>query len=613
MTIQSVAYRNREIFAPQRVEIEERTDGSLILQSPIVLNDFDRSVCDYVPVWAREAPDRIFLAERTASGEWRSLSYAEAWAATRSIGEALLAMGAAPGDRIAILSGNSVDHALMMLASMAIGCCVCPISPNYSLLVGGMSRLTDIGRILKPSFVFASQSGRSLITARVIPEFASARWITRDESDRATPIARLLATTPGQRFEQAFGALKPEMLAKILFTSGSTGPPKGVMITHRMLVSAVEMSGQLIEPPEIPVQVEWLPWHHTMGGNAIFNSILKNGGTHYIDDGRPLPNEFQRTLANLQEISPTSMLNVPAGYVMLVDALERDPKLRAKFFRNMRHLTYGGAALSKATISQLQALAVETIGVRIPILSGYGATEASPPICITHWPTERTGELGLPVPGLKVKLVPTDGRYELRIKGPNVTPGYYARPELNIVSFDDEGYYKVGDVVTFVNASRPEQGLLFAGRLSESFKLNSGTWVVPDEIRRSLIKAAGAALQDIVVAGENRDSIAVLVWPSLAGAAKHVSDPASLKEPAALARDSGLIGYLQEALSAHNRESGLGSRVSTFALVTEPPCFESGEVTDKGNVNQRAALKHRAQLVESLYQRPVPAGVFELD
>jgi feruloyl-CoA synthase len=610
MDVNSVSYRNEGIFAPRHVEVTERDDGCLILQSPIKLNSLSRSVCDYLPRWAEQAPDRRFLAERNVSREWRALTYDQAWNATRSLGEGLLAMGIEPGDRIAILSGNSIDHALLMMAGMAIGCCVSPISPNYSLLSGGAGRLAEIGRVLKPSLVFA-QSGQAFAAARAIPEFLSARWITGDKCEGATPIGELLSTSPGRRFDEALVAIEPEMMAKILFTSGSTGAPKGVIITHRMLVSALERSAQLVEAAPIPVHVEWMPWHHTMGGNAIFNGIMKNGGTHYIDDGRPTPDAFPKTLANLREISPTSMLNVPAAYVMLVDALERDAVLRATFFKDLRSVTCGGASIPAAVIARFQALAVQAVGARIPILSGYGATEAAPSICITHWPSEQSGELGLPIPGLTLKLVPAGGRYQLRIKGPNVTPGYFGRPELNAEAFDEEGFYKVGDMVTFVDPSRPEQGLLFAGRVAENFKLSNGTWVVPDELRKSLIRFAEGALQDVVVAGENRGSVAMLLWPSLLGAARYVRDRACLKDPRALAEDPGLIEHLRTAIGAHNRECGSSSRVSAFALMAEPPSLDNGEFTDKGSINQRAALNNRSRLIERLYSRPLEAGIFE--
>lgn len=610
MKLEFVPYRSQDMFAPREIQIERRADGSLILQSVMQLNALGRTVLDHLPRWAAEAPERVFLAERTERRDWRQVSYREAWLATRAIGEALLLRGAVAGDRVAILSGNSIDHALVMLGAMAIGCCVSPLSPNYSLLGGGGQRLKDIGAILKPAFVYA-KSARVYGAARSFDAFASARWISSDGGEDAIPLSELLATEPSDRFDVAFRAITPDMPAKILFTSGSTGSPKGVINTHRMLVSALEMSGQLVKAKTAPVQLEWLPWHHTMGGNAIFNAILKNGGTHYIDDGRPTPEAFGRTIENLRQISPTSMLNVPLGYIMLADALERDAELRVNFFRDIRQITYGGAALPKSTIDRLQRLAVETIGQRVPIMSGYGATEAAPNICLTHWPSEESGELGLPGPGLKLKLLPVDGRYELRIKGPNVTPGYYGRPELNEESFDEEGFYKVGDAVTFVDPSRPESGLLFAGRLSESFKLNNGTWVVPDEIRRNLLKATAGVLRDVVVAGENRDSVAVLFWPNPAGAAAYVQSPAALADAAALSSDTRLIAYLKKAIGCHNSQGGSSSRVSAFAILDEPPSFEAGEVTDKGSINQRAALVHRAALVEALYARPRPAGVFE--
>lgn len=610
MDINTIAYRNTEMFAPRRLHVEKRADGSLILRSPIETRPPGRSVCDYLPDWAEKAPDRLFLAERSVAGGWRTLTYAQAWSATASIGESLLEMGIEPRDRVAILSGNSIDHALIMLGGMSIGCVVSAISPNYSLLPGGTARLSEIGRVLKPSLVFA-QSAQVFAAARTVPELAAARWISGSEADDCIPIAQLLSTLPGPRFRQAFEALRADAPAKILFTSGSTGAPKGVINTHGMLTSALESVALVVEAPEAPVQVEWLPWHHTMGGNATFNGIMRNGGTHYIDDGRPTPQLFPKTLANLQEISPTSMLNVPAAYVMLVDALERDPVLRDRFFKDLRSVTYGGASIPAATIERFQTLAVEAVGARIPVLSGYGATEAAPTICVTHWPSEQSGELGLPMPGLALKMIPEGDRYRLLIKGPNVTPGYYGRPELNAEVFDEEGFYMVGDLVSFVDPSNPEQGLLFGGRVAENFKLSNGTWVVPDQVRKNLVGLAGGALQDVVVAGENRNSITVLLWPSLLGAGRYVKDRSNLAEPRLLAVDEGLIEHLRKIVAIHNSACGSSSGVSAFSVMGEPPSLGNGELTDKSSINQRAALGNRSQAVEAMYIRPLPADVFE--
>ncbi|HKG99663.1 MAG TPA: AMP-binding protein, partial [Bradyrhizobium sp.] len=436
------------------------------MSSPLELGKCDWRITDFLPTWAKSVPDRIFLAQRNANGGWDEVSYSQAWLQVQAVGQGLIDMGAKPADKLAILSGNSIENAVMSFAAMSIGVIVAPISPNYTLMPGGLARLKDIAEALRPNFVFV-QSGRDFSAGRSVPELAAATWISVDGAPDTVPFGALTSRTGSERFADASRAVSCDAVAKILFTSGSTGFPKGVLNTHRMMASSLQMGSLLVSPPDAPVQVEWLPWHHTMGSNVILHGILKNGGTLYIDDGRPLPQLFHKTVANLREISPTAMFNVPAGYNLLCDAIENDLELGARVFKRMDRLSYAGAAISQGTLEKLYRLTWSITGRRIPVMSGYGTTETAPTISTTHWATDQPGEIGLPAPGLQLKLVPVSDTYEARVKGPNVTPGYLGMPDLTEKAFDEEGFYRIGDTVSFLHPQKPELGLRFTGRISE--------------------------------------------------------------------------------------------------------------------------------------------------
>jgi feruloyl-CoA synthase len=595
-------------FAPPELDVARRADGTMILKSPRPLTDVARTVCDYLPQWACEVPDRIFLSQRDASGAWKSVSYDSAWRMIQSFAQALLELGYKRGDYIAILSGNSIEHAIVSFGAMCAGLVAAPISPSYSLLPGGLDRLAHIGKLLRPSLVFVQQL-HPYRKVMGLEEFKGARWIATEPADGASLLDDLLASKPGAAFERAFESLTPDDVGKVLFTSGSTGLPKGVPNTHRMMASAVAMgtmAGQIDEPP---VQLEWLPWHHTMGGNATLNGVLKSGGSLFIDDGRPTADAIHRTIANLRVISPTAMMNVPLGWTMLVGALKADEVLRRTFFRRLRRWTYAGAAMPRATLDALQELAVGATGKRIPFTSGYGTTETAPGISTTQWPSEQSGEIGVPLPGLEVKLVPVRDCYEIRVRGPNVMPGYLKQPEATQAAFDEEGFYRIGDTVTFVDPDAPIRGLRFAGRLSESFKLTNGTWVVAGDLRVALLNACNGLLQDVVIAGENRDTVAVLAWINPERAASLASDTQGGTDLARLSRDADVLGSVRAALEAHNHSASSSNRVSAFMLLDEPPLLGKGEITDKAYINQRAVLSNRSSLVDALYAKSPRAGV----
>lgn len=582
-------------FAPRELCIERRSDGVLILTSPLEWKPCDWRITDFLPRWADAAPDRVFLAQRNVKGGWDEISYVEAWSQVQALGQSLIDMGAKPADKLAVLSGNSIENAVISFAAMSIGVILAPISPNYTLMPGGIARLKDVAEVLRPDFVFV-QSGRDFSAGRSIPELAAATWISVDGAPDTVSFRALTDRTGTEGFAKASRAVSCDDVAKILFTSGSTGFPKGVLNTHRMMASSLQMGSLLVSPPAAPIQVEWLPWHHTMGSNVILHGILKNGGTLYIDDGRPMPQLFHKTLANLKEISPTAMFNVPAGYNLLCDAIEKDSELGASVFKRMDRLSYAGAAISQGTLEKLYRLTSSITGRRIPVMSGYGTTETAPTISTTHWATDQPGEIGLPAPGLQLKLIPVSDTYEARVKGPNVTPGYLGRPDLTEKAFDEEGFYRIGDTVSFLDPQKPELGLRFTGRISENFKLANGTWVSIGNMRAAILAATRGVLLDIVIAGENREACALLCWLNLTEAARISAAPAE-----DLACDSLVIQFLKDRFRDYNETVGSSEKICSFVLVKDPPSMAAGEITDKAYVNQRAVLKVRSEQVEGLF------------
>lgn len=582
-------------FAPRELCIERRSDGVLILTSPLEWKPCDWRITDFLPRWADAAPDRVFLAQRNVKGGWDEISYVEAWSQVQALGQSLIDMGAKPADKLAVLSGNSIENAVISFAAMSIGVILAPISPNYTLMPGGIARLKDVAEVLRPDFVFV-QSGRDFSAGRSIPELAAATWISVDGAPDTVSFRALTDRTGTEGFAKASRAVSCDDVAKILFTSGSTGFPKGVLNTHRMMASSLQMGSLLVSPPAAPIQVEWLPWHHTMGSNVILHGILKNGGTLYIDDGRPMPQLFHKTLANLKEISPTAMFNVPAGYNLLCDAIEKDSELGASVFKRMDRLSYAGAAISQGTLEKLYRLTSSITGRRIPVMSGYGTTETAPTISTTHWATDQPGEIGLPAPGLQLKLIPVSDTYEARVKGPNVTPGYLGRPDLTEKAFDEEGFYRIGDTVSFLDPQKPELGLRFTGRISENFKLANGTWVSIGNMRAAILAATRGVLLDIVIAGENREACALLCWLNPTEAARISAAPAE-----DLACDSLVIQFLKDRFRDYNETVGSSEKICSFVLVKDPPSMAAGEITDKAYVNQRAVLKVRSEQVEGLF------------
>ena len=562
-------------FAPAKVELERRADGSVLLRSPQKLGPYARCVTEWLEHWSHAAPDRTFLAERKGDA-WRKVSYRETYGAARRIGQALLDRGLTAERPVAILSDNGIDHALLSLGAMHVGVPAAPVSPAYSLMSQDFGKLKLIFELLRPGLVYTSDP------ERFGPALAAVGAMS-------TRVEELLEVNPGSTLEREYARLTPDSVAKILFTSGSTGVPKGVINTHRMLCANQQMLAQAwpFVEDRPPVVVDWLPWNHTFGGNHNFNLVLRNGGTLYVDGGKPVPGALvETTVRNLREVSPTLYFNVPRGYDLLLPYLEKDAGLRRNFFRELQVLFYAAAALPQNLWDRIKKLAQDEGKKDLAMLSAWGSTETSPLATSVHFPMERPGVIGLPVAGCELKLVPAAGKLEVRVRGENVTPGYYKRADLTAASFDEEGFYRIGDAVRFADASDPAKGILFDGRVAEDFKLSTGTWVHVGAIRVKLIAAGDPLIQDAVITGHDRNEVGALVF--LSPAAK------------TLTRDE-VRAKLSDALKKLASETGSSTHPTRLMAVSEPPSIDANEITDKGYMNQRAVLERRAALVKKLY------------
>jgi feruloyl-CoA synthase len=568
--------------------------------------------------WAKATPNRIFLARRDAAGAWRTLTYAQALTAVRSVATALLARNLSPDRPIAILSGNDIEHALLGLAAMHVGIPYAPISVPYSLLSQDFGKLKAIIEILSPGLVFAANGKvfARAIAAAVPPDTEVVIAGNPANDRRATPFTALAATPPLPQVEAAHAKVGPGTIAKILFTSGSTGQPKGVINTQSMLCSnqAMIRAGIAFVADEPPTIVDWLPWNHTFGSNHNFGLVLDNGGSLYIDDGKPMPGAIATTVRNLRDIAPTIYFNVPKGFEMLVPYLDADPLLREKFFSRLKVMFYAGAGLAQHVSDALQKLAVKTTGERIMFISSLGSTETSPAALACCWESAHAGNIGLPLPGVELKLVPRDGKLEARLRGANITPGYWRAPALTAAAFDEEGFYKIGDALKFEDPADPAKGLLFDGRLAEDFKLATGTWVSVGPLRAAFIAHFAPLVRDVVLAGADRDETTALVFPDLDACRKLAPDLAPEVPAASLLADPRVRREFARLLDSLARAGGgTSSRVARAILLAEPPSLDIGEMTDKGSINQRAVLAHRAALVEELYAAAPPGHVIVAD
>ncbi len=591
--------------------MEHRADGSIILRADEQLGEYPRVLTERLVHWARVAPDRALAAKRGADGEWRYLTYSEALQKVRSLGQAFLDRGLSADRPIAILSENDLEHLLLMFAGQHVGVPTASIAPPYSLVSTDFAKLRHVMKILTPGMVFVSDGERyrRAIEAAVDPKIEVVFAEGAISGRKAISFDDLAATNATPAVDAAHAAIQRDDIAKFLFSSGSTGLPKAVVNTHRMICSNQQMilQGFPFMGNDPPVVVDWMPWNHTAGGNHNTGMTLYNGGTLYIDDGRPTASGIEMTVRNLREIAPTIYFNMPRGYDELLRYFRRDAQLRENFFSRVKFMFYAGAALSQALWDGYRQLMTETCGERIMMATGLGATETSPMALQCTWDTEHSGVIGIPMPGVEAKLARCGSKTEIRVKGPNVTPGYWKEPELTRRAFDEEGYYRFGDAVRFLDPEDINKGLMFDGRLAEDFKLSSGTFVNVGPLRLKIIHWFAPYVADVVIAGHDRNYLAVLLVPNLdpCRSLTELPEGASRNE---ILRDEAVGAKFRSLLESFAAQTtGNSNRVERAMVLEEPLSIDAGEITDKGSLNQRAILDRRADLVEELYaEHPSP-------
>jgi feruloyl-CoA synthase len=599
-------------FAPARTEKLARPDGGFVLRSPVPLGRYASNVGEWLVAWAARAPDRTLLAERQGN-LWRTVTYAQALQNARALGAALLERQLSADRPLVILSDNSVDHALLALGAQLVGIPYAPVSPAYSLMSSDHAKLRAIVALLQPGLVYADDGARFVKALGAIGtgfEVAASRNVPAG----ATAFESLLRTSAKPAVDAAAAVVGPDTVAKVLFTSGSTGEPKGVINTHRMLASNQQMIRQCwpFLENEPPVIVDWLPWNHTFGGNHNFNMVLANGGSLYIDDGKPAPGLIEKTVANLRDVAPNIYFNVPRGFDVLLPYLESDEGLARHFFSRLQVIFYAGAALPQNLWERLERKA-EAVGKRVAMVSSWGSTETAPMVTSVHFPIDRAGVIGIPAPGCELLMQPNGDKLEMRVRGPNVTPGYFKRPDLSAAAFDAEGFYCIGDAGRLADAVNPAAGVVFDGRIAEDFKLMSGTWVHVGTLRIKAISALAPVAQDVVITGHDREEVGLLVFASPAGCAglcPELPKDTPLSTLIADLRVRERVAHGLRALAADAR--GSSTHATRALLLAEPPSIDANEITDKGYNNQRAVLARRSAAVAALYPHPMAAEVIPL-
>ena len=590
-------------FGVTRVVLRSGQEGTQYLTAEQALSDFPARITDRLQHWAQTAPKRIFMAKREklqddqtpgsggTTGDWQHISYAQAWASARCIAQALISRGLSFDRPVAILSENDLDHALLALGCMVAGIPFVPVSPPYSLVSQDFDKLRHVLKTTTPGLVFAADGLRyaKAVRAAVAIDMEVVLGTGQMDGRATTAFADLLATPATAAVDAAMQATGPDTIVKFLFTSGSTKLPKAVINTQRMICANQQQMAQSMPvlTHEPPVLVDWLPWNHTFGGNHNFGLVLFHGGTMYIDDGKPTPALMGETLRNLREIAPTVYFNVPTGFEAIADAMKTDDELRRKLLSRVKMFFYAGAALAQPIWDSLYASAEREVSERIVMTTGLGMTESGPFGLFVTGPNVKAGDLGLPTPGMTLKLVPTGGKTEVRYKGPNITPGYWRAPADTADAFDEEGYFCTGDAVKWIDANNIHAGLSFDGRIAEDFKLATGTFVSVGPLRARIIAAGAPYVQDVVLTGINLKEVGALVIPTAAAR--------GLPSEAVAAHFQHLVDELAKTAT------GSANRIARLHVMHEPPSIDKGEVTDKGSVNQRAVLTHRAALVEALH------------
>jgi feruloyl-CoA synthase len=604
--------RRARILAPDTI-VRRDARGVVYAHSPHALPSYPERLTDRIELWADRAPERPFLAERDGSGAWRSVTYGEARRQVRSLAQSLLDRGLSAERPIVILSGNSIEHGLLALAAMYAGVPYAPIAPAYSLLVRDYTTLRALWASMRPGLAFAAD-GRPFEPALAAVGGAT-EIVTLSPADtlRTTGFDDLRSRPATDAVDDAHGRVGPDTIAKVLFTSGSTGDPKGVVNTQRMLCANQEQLRTVMpflgDAP--PVLCDWLPWNHTFGGNHNFGIVLYNGGTLYIDGGRPTPAGFHTTIANLRDVATTAYFNVPRGFEMLAAALAPDAEFRRHFFSRLQMLFYAAAGLRQQVADEFEALAADGCGERIPWVTGLGATESAPFAICTGPRMSTTASIGVPVPGLELKAVPFGEGLEARLRGPNITPGYWRDEALTRASFDDEGFYKLGDAIDFADSDDPTGGFVFRGRMAEDFKLSTGTFVRVGPLRAALLMRLGDLVDDIVITGHGQDAAGGLLFPNLRAMTALCGERGSLPVRQVLAHPAVAARLRQLLADFATAHPGSSTCVRRVALLEEPPSIEAQEITAKGSINQKAVLARRQAIVEQLYGAPGSAIIID--
>jgi feruloyl-CoA synthase len=598
-------YRKIALGGCLSATLEDRPDGTTLMRSTEALDAYPSSMNERFLHWATVKPETVLVAQRRQQGDWVSITYGDMMKRVVVLAQAFLDRKLSVERPIAILSDNDLEHFCIGLAANWVGIPYCSVSSAYSMISSDYAKLKHILATLTPGLVYASGPGYGkAIAAAVGPEMEVVLGSGQLAERAVTRFDDLLSAVPSEAVARANASVNAETVSKFMFTSGSTKAPKGVPITQGMWCANQQMIAQVMGflKTEAPVLVDWLPWNHVFGGNHNVGLVLYNGGTLYIDDGKPTPNGIKVTLHNLREISPTVYFNVPKGFEEIVAAMEHDVPLAERFFKRVNAFMFAGAGLSQQVWDRLDALAERTVGERIQMLTGLGMTESAPANLFAVSPHVRSGHIGLPNPGVEAKLVPSEGKVEIRFRGPNVMRGYWRNPEQSAEAFDSEGFYQTGDAVRFVDPADPQQGLFFDGRIAEDFKLSTGTFVSVGPLRAKVIALGAPLVQDAVVTGINRDDVGLLILPRLDECRALAQLPADAAPRDVLAHER-VRGHLQAMVDRLWAEgTGSATRVKRAVVMSEPPSIDRGEVTDKGSINQRAVLQHRAALVDALYE-----------
>jgi feruloyl-CoA synthase len=586
-------------------------DGALLLRAAMSLGAYPERMTEGLLHWAAAAPDRVFMAQRDATGGWRKYTYGQTLEAVKSIAQALLNRGLTPETPVAILSENSIEHGLLAFAALHAGIPHAPVSPAYSLRSTDFVKLRQCIELLTPGLIFVADGKKYESALRAVAGKTEILVVANfPENLPATPFENLLKTVPGPAVEQAYHNIRPDTIAKILFTSGSTGPPKGVINTHGNICANWQQIRQTIPfLADDLLLLDWLPWSHTFGGNHNFGLCSWLGGSFYIDEGNPTPAGIAATVANLRDIAPTIYFNVPRGFEELIPRLKADQALRTMFFSRLKLLFYAGASISQPVWDALEALSVEATGQRVVISAGLGCTESSPAALLCAQKGGFAGLLGTPVPGLELKLAPAGDKLEARFRGPNITPGYWRQPELTARAFDAEGFYCTGDALRFAAPGNPNAGLLFDGRITEDFKISTGTWVHVGALRAQLIAAGAGLIQDVVLAGESRPFVGAIVFPDIHQLRK-ITGLDTAADITTLTTHPAARAALQQVLNDFaQRSTGSSSLVQRAVFADFTLSIDAGEITDKGSINQGAVLASRAATVERIYAEREDDGV----